>query len=262
MPRDLESEKATLEGMPPLSKESEAGPPDPTPLYFLPTEVMDPKFKKMKDLHPYSLLLNQEDLDECDWLEHVAFDPHEAASREKLDYRLHVCGELCTGIFTSSYATAPPPLGPLLRSRTFPGIDSSDSDRKKVLLGHIIATKHAAPLVTDASMDFPKDWRQKYQMTPSAGHNEDGQTICLHSLAIHPDFQGRGLGKVLLKGFTQRMRDSGVAKRVALICHERFVAFYEACGYRKVGPSDCTYAGGGWFDMAIDFEGLKDDPDF
>lgn len=87
MPRDLESEKATLERMAPLSKET---PPDddqdPLPLHqsHHPDLLVEDKFKKMKDIHPYSLLLNQEDVDECDWLEHVAFDANEAASKEKV----------------------------------------------------------------------------------------------------------------------------------------------------------------------------------
>jgi hypothetical protein len=86
MPRDLESEKATLEAMAPLSQET---PPDddqdPLPLYRSHDSdlLVEEKFKKMKHIHPYSLLLNQEDVDECDWLEHVAFDANEAASKEK-----------------------------------------------------------------------------------------------------------------------------------------------------------------------------------
>lgn len=39
---------------------------------------------KKKSIHPFAQLLNREDLDDCDWLEHVAFDPVEAASREKV----------------------------------------------------------------------------------------------------------------------------------------------------------------------------------
>jgi hypothetical protein len=88
MPRDLESEKATLEGMEPLFKESNnmpnSPPDDPQPLHRLPTYMIEDRFKKMKDLHPYCLLLSQEDLDDCDWLEHAAFEASEAASREKV----------------------------------------------------------------------------------------------------------------------------------------------------------------------------------
>ncbi|KAF2732990.1 acyl-CoA N-acyltransferase [Polyplosphaeria fusca] len=268
MPRDLESAKATLDAMPPLSKEptasSSSPPPDhPLPLYRVPTTFIEDRFKKMKDLHPYALLLSQDDLDECDWLEHAAFEPHEAASREKLEYRLSVCGELCSGLFSSGYATTSGKLGELIRSRKFPSIDSSDSDRRKVLLGHVIATKHTAPVVTDDSMDFAKDWKTKYQLAPPVGHNEDGETICLHSLGVHPNFQGKGLGKVLLQGWTQRMRDAGIGKRIALICHEQFIPFYEGAGYTKIGPSKCQYGGGGWFDMVLEFdEAPKGDLDF
>jgi hypothetical protein len=45
---------------------------------------VEQRFKKMKDIHPFAQLLNHEDLDDCDWLEHAAFDPVEAASREKV----------------------------------------------------------------------------------------------------------------------------------------------------------------------------------
>lgn len=112
-------------------------------------------------------------------------------------------------------------------------------------------------------MDYPKDWRTKYELSPSSktGHNEDGQTVCLHSLCVHPEFQDRGLGKVLLTSWVQRIRDSGVAKRIALICRDRYIAFYERVGFKKVGESACQYGGGGWFDMAIDFEEDADDDD-
>ena len=101
MPRELESEKATLDGMEPLSKDPDAGNDssssssssigsmlssyleEPAPLYTR-SHSLSPAFKKLQDLHPYSLLLNIDDLDDADWLEHAAFEPHEAASREKV----------------------------------------------------------------------------------------------------------------------------------------------------------------------------------
>ncbi|KAH9869019.1 hypothetical protein J1614_008096 [Plenodomus biglobosus] len=173
----------------------------------------------------------------------------------QLEYRLSTCGELCSGLFTSAYPTSSGPLGTLLKSRTtFPSIDSSDSDRKRILLAHIIATKSSSQLVTDAAMDYPQDWKSKYQLTPKIGHNEDGQTICLHSLAVHPDFQKKGFGQVLLKAYVQRIRDSEVAKRISIICRDRFMTFYEKVGFRNVGPSKCQYGGGGWVDMMLDFE--------
>ncbi|KAF1843517.1 acetyltransferase [Cucurbitaria berberidis CBS 394.84] len=267
MPRDLLADKKTLNEMPQLSREPASSPPpkdsSPTPLYS-PTTFKEERFKKMGKIHPFAQLLNVEDLDDCDWLEHAAFDPIEAATREKLEYRLQTCGELCSGLFSSAYPTSPGPLGEIIKSRTFQSIDASDSDRKRILIGHIIATKSSSPLVTDASMDYPKDWQTNYQLTPSTGHNEDGQTVCLHSLCVHPNFSGKGFGQILLKSYVQRIRDAEVAKRIALICRDRLVRFYENAGFHKVGPSKCQYGGGNWVDMVIDFEdGMgDDDPDF
>ncbi|KAF2748781.1 acyl-CoA N-acyltransferase [Sporormia fimetaria CBS 119925] len=264
MPRDLESEKATLQGMAPLTKEGEgdsSSPPEhDMPLYRLPSTFLDERFRKMKELHPYCLLLNKDDLDDCDWLEHAAFDPQEAASREKIEYRLRTCGELCSGIYSSVPSSAKGKIGQLLSSRDFPRIDTTGTERKRVLLGHIIATKHSSHLVTDEAMDFPKDWRDKYELNPSSGtgHHEDGQTVCLHSLCVHPDFHDRGLGRVLLTAWTQRIRDSGIAQRVALICRERYIGFYENAGFTKIGESKCQYGGGGWYDMVMEFS----DPGF
>ncbi|KAF2019246.1 acetyltransferase [Aaosphaeria arxii CBS 175.79] len=271
MPRDLESAKATLEAMPPLSKAKEQSnsPPadDPMPLYRVPTMLIEDRFKRMRDLNPYSLLLTQDDLDDCDWLEHAAFDPIEAATREKLDYRLHVAGSLCTGLFTSAYRTSPAPLGNLIRSRTFPSADSNASDRKRILLAHIIATKHPSPLVTDPSMAYPSDWRTNRHLNPPSGegHHEDGETVCLHSLCVHPEFQNKGLARVLLVSWVQKMKDAGVAKRVALLCRERLVGWYQKAGFTRVGESRCQYGGGGWVDMVVEFGELgggSDDNDF
>lgn len=116
MPRDLESEKATLAGMTPLSKEGEvSSPPEESPLprYRMPSSMLEERFKKMQELHPYSLLLNKDDLDDCDWLEHAAFEPHEAATREKVrsyslrlsNSPLHIYVCVCMCIFSFGFWT-------------------------------------------------------------------------------------------------------------------------------------------------------------
>lgn len=77
------------------------------------------------------------------------------------------------------------------------------------------------------------------------GHQESGRTLCIHSLAVLPDFQKRGLGKTLLKSYLQRMESQGVAERVALIARQEMVGFYEALGFAKQGESGVQFAGGG-----------------
>ena len=79
MPRDLLAEKDSVDELPQLARE-ESSPVN----FFSPTILKEERFKKMGDIHPFSQLLSIEDLDDCDWLEHAAFDPNEAATREKV----------------------------------------------------------------------------------------------------------------------------------------------------------------------------------
>jgi hypothetical protein len=88
MPRDLLADRKTLDAMPQLSRESATSPPqEPSPMSPSNQAVfVEPRFrKKMQKIHPFAQLLNYGDLDDCDWLEHAAFDPIEAATREKVN---------------------------------------------------------------------------------------------------------------------------------------------------------------------------------
>jgi GNAT superfamily N-acetyltransferase len=79
-------------------------------------------------------------------------------------------------------------------------------------------------------MDYPKDWEstigivKKGQDSLSGhgaiGHQEQGRTIVLHSVAIAPGFQGRGMGGVLMKSYIASMAGAGVADRLALLAHK------------------------------------------
>lgn len=87
MPRDLLADK-TLESMPQLSREPAAASPPPenskSNPYGTALVKVEDRFKKAIKIHPFSSLLSMDDLNDCDWLEHAAFDPIEAASREKV----------------------------------------------------------------------------------------------------------------------------------------------------------------------------------
>jgi ribosomal protein S18 acetylase RimI-like enzyme len=94
-----------------------------------------------------------------------------------------------------------------------------------------VAAKTNAPLATDGSMDFPKDWDAPNPESSTLGHQEGGRTIVLHSVAILPGFQGRGIGQTLTKAYVQQMTGAGIADRLALITHDvsayiPFLAFY------------------------------------
>jgi hypothetical protein len=83
MPRDLLADRKTLDAMPQLSREPATSPQLSSPK---PTSNQGALIvRKMEHIHPFAQLLNYEDLDDCDWLEHAAFDPIEAATREKVN---------------------------------------------------------------------------------------------------------------------------------------------------------------------------------
>jgi len=69
-------------------------------------------------------------------------------------------------------------------------------------------------------MDFPKDWTSEKPETSNLGHQEAGRTIVLHSVAVLPQFQGRGIGRILMMAYMQQMNGAGIADRLALIAHE------------------------------------------
>lgn len=73
--------------MPALSRESASSPSNNSSLVpHRSSNIMKQERMKKSGIHPFSGLLNVSDVDDCDWLEHAAFDPIEAASREKVSF--------------------------------------------------------------------------------------------------------------------------------------------------------------------------------
>ena len=120
---------------------------------------------------------------------------------------------------------------------------SANPDHKQVLIAMVVATKNTLPFVTDESMDLAPDPRPPED---KRGHHEEGRTICVHSFGVLPAYQGRGLGKVLMKSYQQRMESSGIADRMALLSHEGLVRMYTGLGFSNKGKSDVKFGGGGW----------------
>jgi predicted N-acetyltransferase YhbS len=104
--------------------------------------------------------------------------------------------------------------------------------------------------VTDDDMALPSSETPD----PKLGHKQDGRTICIHSVAVLPEYQHRGLGSTLMKAYLQRMDGQGVADRVALIAHDHLIPYYEKFGFTNLGESKAQFGGGGWYDMVLKFE--------
>ena len=128
--------------------------------------------------------------------------------------------------------------------------DSTQPTRKQTLIAMIIAAKTASATVTDASMEFPPDYASHPRaFDDERGHREDGRTICIHTFGVLPAYQKRGLGKVLMKSYQQRMETSGMADRIALLAHGHLVEMYTDMGFENRGKSEVKFGGGGWTDL-------------
>lgn len=86
-----------------------------------------------------------------------------------------------------------------------------------VLFAHIVSTRTSGAIVTDDAMDYPRDFRTSKPNKTGLGHLEEGRTVALHSLAVHPKLQGCGLGKLIMKSYMQQINNSGTANRISLI---------------------------------------------
>lgn len=159
-------------------------------------------------------------------------------------YRLTKCPELCLGLFSTTTSPSANDV-PTFDSAHAP--NSSTPNLKSVLIAMIIGTKTRAPAVTDECMENPPNWQsQRPNPQDLRGHQEHGQTICVQTLGVLPAYQGRGLAKILMKSYQQRMETSGIAQRIALLAHEYLVRMYEGMGFVNKGRSPVKFGGGGW----------------
>lgn len=104
-------------------------------------------------------------------------------------------------------------------------------------------------------MSMPENWRSLtdepvFVNEELIGNHKYGDSIAIHSVAISPDFQGKRVGRALVKAYTEHLESGRFgASRAVLIAHDYLVNFYESVGFKNVGKSQSTFAGGVWYDM-------------
>ncbi|EEH18172.2 hypothetical protein PABG_00735 [Paracoccidioides brasiliensis Pb03] len=198
---------------------------------------------QLDQLHPFVQLLSLSNVNDCLAVE-AAFPEHQRCTEEKILYRLTKCPELSLGIFS------------------LPPREPGQPKPQPTLVAHILATRTPALCVTDASIGIPPNWQDKTTSTSTLeadngseplGHQEQGSTIAVHSLAVLPEHQGKRLGSTLMKSYIQRIKDAAIANRIALLAHDHLIPFYTSLGFENRGLSDCTFGGGGWYSMVLEF---------
>ncbi|KZL79023.1 gnat family, partial [Colletotrichum incanum] len=195
--------------------------------------------------------LSIKDLDQCAAVESAAFPPAEAATREKIEYRLTVSPHICFGLFVRQGT------GILEGSRQQGNIpvftnafDGSGNDR---LIAHTISTQSISRVVKDEDMAYPPTWKTDPTAVHYIGHNPEGRTIAMHSLAVSPPYQKLGYGKRLMAVYTKEMERTGKADRISILTYDRLVPFYQKLGFTYFGKSQSEYAGVSWHDLAFEF---------
>ncbi|KAL1883803.1 hypothetical protein VTK73DRAFT_8339 [Phialemonium thermophilum] len=210
---------------------------------------------------PNVQLLSVSDLDSVVALENAAFqNPEYRASAEKLEYRLATCPELSLGIFCTVYPGKIDKWEIETLATAQPVETGREDGAVRVLLAHIVSTRAYGDVVADEDMDYPKDWRNLRGKSVAVGNQDFGRTVALHSLAVSPKMQGYGLGTMIIKSYLERINNTGAADRVALLCQDYLVGYYERIGFQHKGESKATFGGGGWHNMVIELPGQSKAP--
>lgn len=117
------------------------------------------------------------------------------------------------------------------------------------LVAHVIATRSTSRVVKDEDMSFPPTWKTDPTAQYGVGHQAEGRTIALHSLAVSPTYQRSGFGKKLMKSYIEYMRQNGQADRISILTYDRLLPYYQALGFTHYGKSASEYAGVAWHDL-------------
>ena len=83
------------------------------------------------------------------------------------------------------------------------------------------------------------------------GHDPDAPNVVILSVVVDPSHQGKGLSRVLMVEFVERMRRMGKTT-INLMCKEHYVPLYEKFGYRYLGPSASDHGGMAWHEMTME----------
>lgn len=192
-------------------------------------------------------------------VEELGFPPEERCSEEKARYRLTVCPELTAGVFIREFKPVED--------------DASDSEGlppgtsclvREKLIGHVLATKMESDFVEDVSMELPEldEYYRAKDPNDPRGHKEAGRTIGIHSVVVHPSYQGRSIATLMLRDYIQRLTTQHTADRIALLAHDRLVPFYARLGFIDDGPAkNVTFGGGGWRNLWLPLASDDEDDD-
>ncbi|CAG8730595.1 23475_t:CDS:2, partial [Gigaspora rosea] len=79
-------------------------------------------------------------------------------------------------------------------------------------------------------------------------HNSFGKTVSIHTICVDKLYRRRGVALCMLKEYIKRLKNesqnrdmNGKYERIALICHEHLIPFYQKAGFILKGESEIIY---------------------
>ncbi|KAJ5454076.1 acyl-CoA N-acyltransferase [Penicillium daleae] len=187
----------------------------------------------LSGLNAYMRPLSVTDVKSCVEVENT-FPEQERCSEEKFIYRLTVCPTLSMGLF----------------------IKTPTGGRQ---IGHVIGARISSNTITEASMGMPENWQSLPVSEPvvvdgqTVGNDPSGGNVAIHSVVTIPEFQGKGIGRDMVKAYVEYIREEARdVKSIVLIAHDYLIRFYEQGGFKNRGTSECRFAGGVWTDLVCD----------
>jgi len=82
------------------------------------------------------------------------------------------------------------------------------------------------------------------------GHDPNGKKIVIMSVAVHPEFQGKGFAGKLIIEFIDRMRTMAKTE-IFLICQTGLIDMYARYGFEYIGVSTSEHGGLSWHEMSL-----------
>ena len=103
-------------------------------------------------------------------------------------------------------------------------------------------------IIDSSSTD--KDDIANEELKDMVGHEPEGKNIVIFSLAVLPEFQKKGISKLLMTEFIAVSKELHKSQ-VLLICKEGLIEYYRNFGFAYVGKSRSKHGGFEWHELRL-----------
>ena len=117
-------------------------------------------------------------------------------------------------------------------SELFMGALDSETNE---LVGFICSTKTRDTILTHESM---------------SKHDQDGRTVCIHSVVVDEKYRRQGIGSRMMKEYLKLPFIQSV-DRLCLLSKNHLVQFYQDAGFELLGESDVCHGAEKWYDLRL-----------